>query len=271
MFTQPSPLRIAIMGAGGRMGRMLIQAVSDTPNAVLVGAFVKDNSSLIGVDAGELCGIDELGVSLSALDLSKKADVLIDFSLPDALPNVLTACQDTHTALVLGVTGLSSDKEALVGTASQNIPIVYAGNYSTGVNLSLNLLAAAAKTLGLTADVELIETHHQHKLDAPSGTALMMAKAVAAARGQTDDCFCYGRQGSQKRACGEIGIHALRGGEVVGEHTVRFLMNGEVLEISHQATSRMTFAIGAVRAAMWLTLQKNGLYDMQDVLHLNNS
>ncbi|STZ07553.1 Dihydrodipicolinate reductase [Moraxella caprae] len=261
-------LNIAIMGASGRMGRMLIQSTLDNPKANLAGAFVRSISSLIGVDAGEFVGVGKCGVTLSTLDLSG-VDVLIDFSLPDALDEVLEACIANKVALVMGVTGLDETQEAKLHEASKRIPIVYAGNYSTGVNLSLNLLATTAKVLGMDADVEIIEHHHKHKLDAPSGTALMMANAVADARGQTlKTSAVYGRQGQAKRTDGEIGIHAVRGGEIVGEHTVEFIMNGEIIEITHKAQSRMTFANGAVRAGLWLYDQPAQLYDMQDVLGL---
>ncbi|MBE9590526.1 4-hydroxy-tetrahydrodipicolinate reductase [Moraxella sp. K127] len=261
-------LNIAIMGASGRMGRMLIQSTLDNPKANLAGAFVRSISSLIGVDAGEFVGMGKCGVTLSTLDLSG-VDVLIDFSLPDALDEVLEACIANKVALVMGVTGLDEAQEAKLHEVSKHIPIVYAGNYSTGVNLSLNLLAITAKVLGMDADVEIIEHHHKHKLDAPSGTALMMANAVADARGQTiKTSAIYGRQGQAKRADGEIGIHAVRGGEIVGEHTVEFIMNGEIIEITHKAQSRMTFANGAVRAGLWLHEQPAQLYDMQDVLGL---
>lgn len=266
------PVRVAIMGASGRMGRMLVQAVADAQSVTLAGAFVREGSPFIGMDAGQMAGMGRIGVEISTLDLTAhQADVLIDFSLPQALPAVLEACKKTNTALVLGVTGFSDDDELSIKQASQTLPIVYAGNYSTGVNLSLNLLATTAKTLGLCADVEIIESHHKYKKDAPSGTALMMANAVAAARGQSSDCFVFGREGIDTRQEGDIGIHAVRGGEIVGEHTVQFIMNGEIVEITHKAFSRHVFATGAVKAGVWLSTQNAGLYDMGDVLGLKNS
>ncbi len=261
-------LNIAIMGASGRMGRMLLEATLNNRKTNLSGAFVRAISSLIGVDAGEFIGMTKCGVALSTLDLSN-TDVLIDFSLPDALDEILTACIAHKVPLVMGVTGLDDAQEAKLKEASEFIPIVYAGNYSTGVNLSLNLLATTAKVLGMDADVEIIEHHHRHKLDAPSGTALMMANAVATARGQTlKTSAVYGRNGQSKRAEGEIGIHAVRGGEIVGEHTVEFIMNGEIIQLTHKTQNRTTFANGAVRAAIWLSDKPAGLYDMQDVLGL---
>lgn len=263
-----SNINIGIMGASGRMGRMLLQATLDNPQTTLKGAFVRSVSSLIGVDAGEFIGTDKNGIALSTLDVAELG-ALIDFSLPEALDEVLAQCVINKVALVMGVTGLSEAQEAKLKEASQFIPIVYAGNFSTGVNLSLNLLATTAKVLGMDADVEIIEHHHKHKIDAPSGTALMMAKSVADARNQSlKTALVHGRQGASKRTAGEIGMHAIRGGEIVGEHTVEFIMNGEIIEITHKAMSRMTFAAGAVRAAVWASGQPAGLYDMQDVLGL---
>lgn len=261
-------INVGIMGASGRMGRMLLQATLDNPQTTLKGGFVPDFSGLVGVDAGEFLGIGKNGLALSLLQLDD-IDVLIDFSLPNAVSKTINECLKHNTPLVMGVTGLSDEQEAKLKEASQQIPIVYAGNYSTGVNLSLDLLATTAKVLGMDADVEIIEYHHKHKLDAPSGTALMMANAVANARGQNlKSTAVYGRQGAGKRQDGEIGIHAVRGGEIVGEHTVSFIMNGEIIEITHKAQSRMTFANGAVRAAIWLKDRTAGLYNMQDVLGL---
>ncbi|WP_294035851.1 4-hydroxy-tetrahydrodipicolinate reductase [uncultured Moraxella sp.] len=262
-------LNIGIMGASGRMGRMLIQATLDNPNTALKGAFVRSISSLIGADSGEFIGVAKTGVPLATLDLTG-VDVLIDFSLPEALDEVLDACVANKVPLVMGVTGLSAEQEAKLTDASQYIAIVYAGNYSTGVNLSLNLLATTARVLGLDADVEIIEHHHKHKIDAPSGTALMMAKAVADARDQhLPNALVYGRHGAAKREKGDIGMHAIRGGEIIGEHTVEFIMDGEIIAITHKAQSRATFATGAVRAAQWVAAQPAGLYNMKDVLGLN--
>lgn len=259
---------IALMGASGRMGQMLIETVLSDSNAALVGAFVRQGSSLIGADAGELVGVGRCGVSLDTLRPCN-AQVLIDFSLPDVLQETLAYCVQHKTALVLGVTGLSQSQEKQLQEACKHIAIVYAGNYSTGINLSLSLLKQAAQVLGMTADIEITERHHRHKLDAPSGTALMMAKAVATGRNQSMEVLVHGRQGNQKRQEGEIGMHAIRGGEIVGEHTVEFILNHERFEISHKAQSRAVFADGAVRAAHWVKDKTCGLYDMCDVLSLN--
>lgn len=261
-------LKIGIMGASGRMGRMLIESTMNHPNTELGGAYVRSTSSLIGVDAGEFIGGKKSGVVLSTLDGSQ-VDVMIDFSLPEAFDEALNQCVTHKIPLVMGVTGLSDDQEAKLQDAAKHIAIVYAGNYSTGVNLSLNLLATTARVLGLDTDVEIIEHHHKHKIDAPSGTALMMAQAITEARGQNiTNAAIYGRKGAAKRQRGDIGIHALRGGEIVGEHTVEFMMDGEIIQITHKAQNRATFATGALRAALWAAQQPAGLYDMQDVLEL---
>lgn len=265
-------IKIGIIGAGGRMGRMLIQAVAQNPEAKLTGAIEREGSSLVGVDAGELVNIEKANVSLVD-DLAKvidNIDVLIDFSLPDSTIKNIELCQVKGVNMVIGTTGLSDEQNALLQKASQEIAIVYAGNYSTGVNLTLKLLEVAAKAFGDTADVEILEAHHKHKIDAPSGTAYMMAEAVANARGQTlKDVAIYGREGQTgERESGTIGIHAIRGGEIVGDHTVMFIADGEIVEITHKARERMTFAAGAVRAAIWIATQKKGQYDMQDVLGL---
>lgn len=265
-----NPLKLGIMGASGRMGRMLIEATLDNPDTTLGGAYVRSISSLIGADAGEFIGGERIGVALAPLDVAK-VDALIDFSLPEALDEVLSQCITHRIPLVMGVTGLSQDQEAKLTEAAKHIAIVYAGNYSTGVNLSLNLLATTARVLGLDADVEIIEHHHKHKIDAPSGTALMMANAIATTRGQQPNTVInHGRSGAAKRVAGEIGIHAVRGGEIIGEHTVQFITAGEIIEITHKAQSRATFATGAVRAALWAAKQPAGLYDMQDVLELKS-
>ncbi|MCL1624086.1 4-hydroxy-tetrahydrodipicolinate reductase [Moraxella sp. Tifton1] len=266
---------IGIMGASGRMGRMLLQATLDHADTTLKAGFVPSYSSLIGVDAGEFIGESKTNVALSAFTDSqslKGLDVLIDFSLPDAVDATVAACVSAGIPMVMGVTGLSEEQEIKLKEAARKIAIVYAGNYSTGVNLSLNLLATTAKVLGMEADIEIIEHHHQHKLDAPSGTALMMAKSIADARGQSlKTALIHGRHGTSKRNAGEIGIHAVRGGEIIGEHAVEFIMNGEIVTITHKAMSRTTFASGAVKAANWVYYQPAGLYDMQDVLGIKSS
>ena len=267
-------INVGVIGAGGRMGRMLIEAVQDNPQTTLSAAIERQGSSLIGADAGEVAAIGRLDIKIvdDLTAVIDDIDVLIDFSLPDATEQNMQTCAEHKVAMVVGTTGFSTQQEQVLTEASKHTAIVYAGNYSTGVNLSLKLLNMAAKAFGTDADVEIIEAHHKHKIDAPSGTAYMMAEAVAEARGQNlKDVAIYGREGQTgAREAGTIGIHAIRGGEIVGDHTVMFIADGEVVEITHRARARMTFAAGAVRAATWIIQQKAGQYNMQDVLGLND-
>ena len=266
-------INVGVIGAGGRMGRMLIEAIQDNPQTTLSAAIERQGSSLVGADAGEVAAIERLNVKIvdDLVAVINDIDVLIDFSLPDATEQNMQTCAEHKVAMVIGTTGFSEQQEQVLTEASKHIAIVYAGNYSTGVNLSLKLLAMAAKAFGSSADVEIIEAHHKHKIDAPSGTAYMMAEAVAEARGQNlKDVAIYGREGQTGvREAGTIGIHAVRGGEIIGDHTVMFIADGEVVEITHRARARMTFAAGAVRAATWVIEQKTGQYNMQDVLGLS--
>ena len=267
-------IKVGVIGAGGRMGRMLIEAVNDNAQTILSAAIERQGSSLVGADAGEVAAIGRLDVPIvdDLKTVVNDIDVLIDFSLPDATEQNMQICADHGVAMVIGTTGFNAQQEQVLATASEKVAIVYAGNYSTGVNLSLKLLGMAAKAFGNDADVEVIEAHHKHKIDAPSGTAYMMAEAVAEARGQNlKDVAVYGREGQTgEREAGTIGIHAIRGGEIIGDHTVMFIADGEVVEITHRARARMTFAAGAVRAATWVIEQKEGQYNMQDVLGLND-
>lgn len=272
--TNKQAIKVGVIGAGGRMGRMLIEAVQDNSQTILNAAIERQGSSLVGADAGEVAAIGRLEVQIVD-DLKvviNDIDVLIDFSLPDATEQNMQICAENNVAMVIGTTGFNEQQEQVLAKASEKIAIVYAGNYSTGVNLSLKLLGMAAKAFGEDADVEVIEAHHKHKIDAPSGTAYMMAEAVAEARGQNlKDVAVYGREGQTgERKAGTIGIHAIRGGEIIGDHTVMFIADGEVVEITHRARARMTFAAGAVRAATWVIKQEVGQYNMQDVLGLND-
>ncbi|MGP4733342.1 MULTISPECIES: 4-hydroxy-tetrahydrodipicolinate reductase [unclassified Psychrobacter] len=267
-------INVGVIGAGGRMGRMLIEAVQNNPQTTLKAAIERQGSSLVGADAGEVAAIGHLNVQIvdDLAAVIDDIDVLIDFSLPDATEKNMQVCAEHNVAMVIGTTGFNEQQEQVLAKASEKITIVYAGNYSTGVNLSLKLLGMAAKAFGNDADVEIIEAHHKHKIDAPSGTAYMMAEAVAEARGQNlKDVAIYGREGQTgERESGTIGIHAVRGGEIVGDHTVMFIADGEVVEITHRARARMTFAAGAVRAATWVVEQEVGQYNMQDVLGLSD-
>lgn len=272
--TEEQTINVGVIGAGGRMGRMLIEAVQDNPQTTLNAAIERQGSSLVSADAGEVAAIGRLNVQIvdDLKAVINDIDVLIDFSLPDATEQNMQICAANKVAMVIGTTGFNEQQEQVLKEASKQIAIVYAGNYSTGVNLSLKLLAMAAKAFGNDADVEVIEAHHKHKIDAPSGTAYMMAEAVAEARGQNlKDVAIYGREGQTgEREAGSIGIHAIRGGEIIGDHTVMFIADGEVVEITHRARARMTFAAGAVRAATWVIKQEVGQYNMQDVLGLND-
>ncbi|HEX4870209.1 MAG TPA: 4-hydroxy-tetrahydrodipicolinate reductase [Moraxellaceae bacterium] len=264
--------RIAIAGAGGRMGRALVQAVAAAEGATLAAALERPDSSLIGADAGELAGVGALGVKVSG-DLAAVVndfDVLIDFTVPAATAANVALCAQHGRRIVIGTTGLDDAQKAALRLAAGGTGLVYSGNYSIGVNVTLRLLELAAQTFGDTVDIEIIEAHHRHKVDAPSGTALMMGEAVAGALGRDlKDVAVYERHGhTGPRARETIGFQTIRGGDIVGDHNVMFIGEGERVEVRHVATSRMNFANGAVRAALWLAGKPAGLYDMRDVLNL---
>lgn len=263
---------IVLLGATGRMGRALIEGVLDDPALQLTAALTKAGSASLGKDAGVFAGRAAIGVVIDH-DLSaalSKAAVLIDFSQPQGTLAALEQCVDAGKALVIGTTGFDTVQKQAIAQAAKSIPICLAANYSIGVNVALKLLAQAAQALGPGYDVEIVEAHHRHKVDAPSGTALRMGEAVAEALGRKlGEVAVYGREGhTGGRNSQTIGFATVRGGDVVGDHTVMFLGEGERLEITHKASSRSNFARGAIRAAVWLTQQKPGLYDMQDVLGL---
>jgi len=265
--------QIAIAGAAGRMGRALIQAVHETPQAQLASAFEYAGHTLIGVDAGIVGGVAEqlaVAVGEDATVAISAADVLIEFTLPDPTMEHLQTALLQDKAMVIGTTGFSDEQRQQIAAAAGKIPIVMAPNFSVGVNLTLVLLEQAAKTLGDSVDIEVVEAHHRHKVDAPSGTALAMGEAVAGALNRDlKDCAIYGREGNTgERDRQTIGFSTIRGGDVVGDHTVMFMAEGERVEITHKASSRMTFANGAVRAATWVADKGPGLYSMRDVLDL---
>ena len=241
-------MNIAIVGAAGRMGKMLVSLADADPSLKVVA-------------------------KVDALDGYAKAwpsdtEAVIDFSFHTAVPGFVTRAAGEGLAYVIGTTGLSSDEQKIVDAAAERIPVVQSGNYSLGVNLLLNLVRTAAKTLGPEYDIEVVEMHHRHKKDAPSGTALMLAKAAAAGRGvDFGKSAVFGRNGMVgERPEGEIAVHALRGGSVVGDHTVMFAGDVERVEITHKAQSREAFAAGALKAALWAVKQKPGIYTMRDVL-----
>ncbi|MEX0739386.1 MAG: 4-hydroxy-tetrahydrodipicolinate reductase [Pseudohongiella sp.] len=266
-------IRIAIAGVAGRMGKTLVQAVADRADdaRVAAGTTLADDPQA-GQDIGLIAGTGMLQVAAStSLDsCADSFDVLIDFTSPAATLTHLNACRRQKKAMVIGTTGFTAEQKQQISDAANDIPIVFAPNMSAGVNVSLRLLALAAKALGDDVDIEIVETHHRHKKDAPSGTALRMGEVIADALGRNlDDVAVYGREGiSEERDRKTIGFATIRAGDVVGDHTVIFAGNGERLEITHKASSRMTFASGAVRAAIWLGDRSPGLYSIDDVLGL---
>ncbi|PWG61670.1 4-hydroxy-tetrahydrodipicolinate reductase [Sediminicurvatus halobius] len=266
--------RIGILGAGGRMGRELIQAVAARPGAELAAAVVRPGSAMLGRDAGELAGTGTLGVTLGDDPAAAAAasDVLIDFTLPAAFDTNLAAARAARVPITVGTTGLDGRQLGALETAAREIPVVFAPNYSSGVTLACRLAALAARALGDEFDVEIIEAHHRHKVDAPSGTARRLGEVVAGALGRDLDAVaCYGREGhTGARDAQTIGFQSIRGGDIVGEHTVLFAGEGERIEITHRASSRRTFAGGAVRAACWLVAQPPGRYGMEEVLGLTD-
>jgi 4-hydroxy-tetrahydrodipicolinate reductase len=264
--------RVAIVGAAGRMGRNLIQAVHDAEGMQLGAAIERPESSLLGADAGELAALGRLGVTLvdDLQQVVDEFDVLIDFTAPAATMQHVAICRAAGKAIVIGTTGLSDAEKSVLKDAAADIGIMFAPNMSVGVNLCFKLLDIAARVLGDDVDIEVIEAHHRHKVDAPSGTALRMGEVVAEALGRDlAQCAVYGREGiTGERERNSIGFETIRAGDIVGDHTVLFAAMGERVEITHKASSRMTFANGAVRAAGWIMQQGKGLYDMQDVLGL---
>ena len=241
--------RIAINGSKGKMGEALFEAINSTSQSEF-GA---------GFDKGD-----------SLIDSISNFEVLIDFSRPEASLSALSVCQSSGKAMVIGTTGFADSELELIEQASKEIPIVFAPNMSVGVNLTLKILETSAKVIGPDSSIEIIEAHHRYKVDSPSGTALKMGEVVANALGRNlSECAVYGREGIEEpRDMNTIGFSSIRGGDVVGEHTVAFFMDGERVEITHKASSRMIYANGAVRAANWLSDKPSGLYSMQDVLEL---
>lgn len=269
-------LRVGIAGVAGRMGRTLIEALQLAGDDVVLGAALeREGSPWIGRDAGELSGGGHLNVAvLGDVDVAlKSCDVLIDFTTIEASLRHVSACCDHGVGLVLGTTGFDAHALHTLENAARLIPLCKSSNFSTGVNLCFKLLADAARALGDTVDIEIIEAHHRDKVDAPSGTALSMGNVLANALGRSlESDAVYHRQGETGvRRRREIGFSTIRGGDIVGDHTVLFAADGERIEISHKASSRMAFAGGAVRAARWLAGRPAGLYDMQDVLDLRSS
>jgi len=265
------PTRIAIAGSSGRMGRMLLEAVAQDGGAVLAAALELAGNPQVGRDAGELTGTP-CGVLIS--DDPEKAlagcDVLIDFTRPEGTLQHVAVCRRHKVRMVIGTTGFDDAGRQAIAAAAREIGIVFAPNMSVGVNVTLKLLEMAAKALGQDHDIEIIEAHHRHKVDAPSGTALKMGEVIAGALGRKlKDCGVFAREGvTGERKAGTIGFATIRGGDIVGDHTAMFAGSGERVEITHRSSSRATYAQGALRAAHFLMTKPHGLYDMWDVLDL---
>lgn len=266
-----SKIKIAIAGCSGRMGRTLLESVAQSDDMVLHAALEHDASTLLGNDVGALSGA-ACGVLIRA-DIEAAllgADVLIDFTRPEGTLHHLEICRKLGVAMVIGTTGLNAQQKANLGAAGQDIGIVFAPNMSVGVNLLFKLLETATRVLSEGYDIEIIEAHHRHKVDAPSGTALGLGEVVARTLGRDlAECAVYGREGvTGERDPSTIGFATVRGGDIVGDHTVLYAGIGERIEITHKASSRATFSLGALRAARFLAANPAGMYDMQDVLKL---
>jgi 4-hydroxy-tetrahydrodipicolinate reductase len=271
VMTPDTPLRIAIAGASGRMGQMLIEAVNASGDCLLAGALDVAASPAVGLDASAFSGRAS-GVLIQS-DLReglKNSAVLIDFTRPEGTLAHLAVCRELGVNLVIGTTGFTDAQKAEIVAASQDIAIMMAPNMSVGVNVTLKLLEMAAKALATGYDIEIVEAHHRHKVDAPSGTALKMGEVIADALGRDlKDCAVYAREGvTGERDPSSIGFATIRGGDIVGDHTVLFAGTGERIEISHKSSSRVTYAQGSLRAARFLADKKSGLFDMFDVLNL---
>ena len=264
-------LKVVIAGCSGRMGHALLEGVFADESLTLYGALERSDSPQIGRDAGEQFG-KKSGVLISHDNeaVLKGADVLVDFTRPEPSLIYLAACQKAGVNMVIGTTGFNSEQKAEIADAAKGIAVVFAPNMSVGVTLLISLVQAAAQVLSEGYDIEVIEAHHRHKVDAPSGTALRLGEAAASALGRSlDDCAIYGREGvTGERDPSTIGFATVRGGDVVGDHTVLFAGIGERVELTHKASSRATFALGALRAAKFMQGKKSGLFDMQDVLGL---
>ncbi|MBH2019924.1 4-hydroxy-tetrahydrodipicolinate reductase [Polaromonas sp.] len=270
-MAQERSLRIGVAGASGRMGHMLIEAVNASTDCLLAGALDVAGSPAIGTDASAFSGRSS-GVLINA-DIReglKNSRVLIDFTRPEGTLAHLAVCRELGIKLVIGTTGFSEAQKAEIADAAKDIAIVMAPNMSVGVNVTLKLLEMAARALSTGYDIEIIEAHHRHKVDAPSGTALKMGEVIAGALGRDlKDCAVYAREGvTGERDPSSIGFATIRGGDIVGDHTVLFAGTGERIEISHKSSSRATYAQGSLRAARFLDTQTNGLFDMFDVLDL---
>jgi 4-hydroxy-tetrahydrodipicolinate reductase len=273
-MSQPSLMRIAIAGAGGRMGGALLNAAGALPNGKICGLLEHASSPLLGQDGSKLISAAIGVIITSDPDTAlSSAHVLMDFTRPEGTLRHIAACRKHGVNMVIGTTGFSTDEKQQIAAAANDIGIVFAPNMSVGVNVMLKLIALATKAMHGQYDIEIIETHHKMKVDAPSGTALQMGEIAAQAMGKSlAEIAVFDRHGENgkigERKAGTIGFSAIRGGDIIGDHTVMFAGTGERIEISHKASSRTNYAEGAMRAAVFLASRKNGLYDMSDVLGL---
>jgi 4-hydroxy-tetrahydrodipicolinate reductase len=265
-------VKVGVCGAAGRMGKTILEVCQDTDGVEVTAAIEYSESPMLGLDAGEVAGIGKRGVLITddISSIADQVDVIIDFTFAASVSANIQKCVSANCKMVIGTTGLTHDDHEQIKLASNKIAIVFAPNMSIGVNLCLKLLEMASQVIGNDADIEIIEAHHRHKKDAPSGTAIRMGEVVANTLGRNlKECAVYGREGiTGERDKNTIGFETIRAGDIVGDHTVMFATEGERVEITHKATSRKTFATGAVRAAKWLAEKDNGLFDMQDVLNL---
>ncbi len=265
-------VRVGVCGAAGRMGRVILEVCKETDGVEIRAAIEHPESPQIGVDAGEVAGIGKLGIEIidDISGVANEIDVMIDFTLATSVIQNIDKCTASNCKMVIGTTGLNDKDQVRIKSAANEIAIVFAPNMSIGVNLCFKLLEIASNVIGKDADVEIIEAHHRDKKDAPSGTAIRMGEIVAEMTDRNlKDCAVYGREGiTDSRDKNSIGFETIRAGDIVGDHTVIFATAGERVEITHKATSRKTFANGAVRAAQWLANKEKGLFDMQDVLNL---
>lgn len=265
-------VRVGLFGSNGRMGRELIQGLEKQDKLTLTAPLVRAENPMLGQDAGVVAGCTALNIPLceASAVIADSVQVMIDFTLPDALEQHLAFCVTHNAAAVVGTTGLGAGQMQHLHNAATQIPIVFAPNMSVGVNLLLNLLKTTAATIGEHTDIEIVEAHHRFKKDAPSGTAVRMGEVIADTLDRDlAECAIYGRQGvDDERDRKTIGFSTIRAGDIVGEHTAIFADLGERIELTHKATNRQTFVSGALRAALWVVAQPPGLYDMQDVLGL---
>lgn len=265
-------VRVGVCGAAGRMGKTILEVCNDNDGVEVTAAIEYSESPMLGLDAGEVAGLGKLGVNITddIAAIADQVDVIIDFTLASSVAANIQKCVASDCKMVIGTTGLSQNDQDLIKTASEKMAIVFAPNMSIGVNLCFKLLEMAAQVIGDDTDIEIIEAHHRHKKDAPSGTAIRMGEVVANTLGRDlKECAVYGREGiTGERDKKTIGFETIRAGDIVGDHTVMFAADGERVEITHKASSRKTFASGAVRAARWLADKEAGLFDMQDVLNL---